>query len=319
MTGRGGGARDDGRLGPHASRAWDTPLLLGATAAWGGAFVATKDAVLAYSAAGFLAGRFALAALALAPLARRTLTRRTLAVGAGIGLVLALAYALQTLGLRGTTPTNAGLISGFLMVTAPLADHLLFGVRVRRSALIAAALGVAGLALLTGGAPAGPTSGDGLVLLSTAAFGVYVALLSHHAAGHDARALTCAQMLAVAAVFALAWPLSGPVRLPPPSVWPALLATGVVASAGGFWAQTFVQQRMPVARLALINNMEPVFAALCGYGLAGDRLAAPQLLGGLLILSAVIAGGPALARGRGREGAPPARDGRFYHVIDKDR
>lgn len=148
------------------------------------------------------------------------------------------------------------------------------------------------------------------MLLPTAAFGVYVALLSRYAPGHDAGALTCAQMLAVAAVFALAWPLSGPVRLPPPSVWSALLATGVVASAGGFWAQTFVQQRMPAARLALVNNMEPVFAALCGYGLAGDRLAPPQLLGGLLILSAVIAGAvaPTLAWGRGRmgqEGVPP--------------
>ncbi len=299
MTGHGADARGAGSPEPHTSRAWDTPLLLGATAAWGGTFVATKDAILAYSAAGFLAGRFGLAALALAPLARRTLTRRTLAVGAGIGLVLAFAYALQTLGLRSTTPTNAGLISGFLVVSAPLADHLLFRVRARRSTLAAGALSVAGLTLLTGGAPAGPTGGDGLVLLSTAAFGVYVALLSRFAAGHDARALTCARMLAVATVFALIWPLSGPVRFPPPSVWPALLATGIIASAGGFWAQTFVQQRMPAARLALLNTMEPVFAALFGYGLAGDRLTPPQLLGGLLILSAVIAGARAGTRGTG--------------------
>ena len=80
---------------------------------------------------------------------------------------------------------------------------------------------------------------------------------------------------------------------------------------------------MPAARLALINTMEPVFAALFGYWLAGDRLAPPQFLGGLLILSAVIAGAgaPALAQGRGRsrESVPPARDGRLYHVIDRDR
>jgi len=52
-------------------------------------------------------------------------------------------------------------------------------------------------------------------------------------------------------------------------MWPALLATGIVASASGFWAQTFVQQRMPAARLALLTNMESVCAALCGYWLAG--------------------------------------------------
>ncbi len=62
--------RGAGSPEPHVSRAWDTPLLLGVTAACGGTFVATKDAVLAYSAAGFLAGRFGLAVLALAPPAR---------------------------------------------------------------------------------------------------------------------------------------------------------------------------------------------------------------------------------------------------------
>jgi drug/metabolite transporter (DMT)-like permease len=36
--------------------------------------------------------------------------------------------------------------------------------------------------------------------------------------------------------------------------------------------------------------MEPVFAALFGYWLAGDRLVAVQILGASLILSALVAG-----------------------------
>jgi len=62
--------------------------------------------------------------------------------------------------------------------------------------------------------------------------------------------------------------------------------------------QTFVQQRIPAARTAIILTMEPVFAAFFGYWLAGDRLVAIQILGAALILSALVVGEvlPILAR-----------------------
>jgi drug/metabolite transporter (DMT)-like permease len=51
-----------------------------------------------------------------------------------------------------------------------------------------------------------------------------------------------------------------------------------------------VQQHIPAARTAIILTMEPVFAALFGYWLAGDRLVAVQILGALMILSALVIG-----------------------------
>jgi drug/metabolite transporter (DMT)-like permease len=94
----------------------------------------------------------------------------------------------------------------------------------------------------------------------------------------------------MALVFGLAWPVFEPVTWPPREVWVALLVTGLLASAGAFWAQTFVQQKIPAARTAVILTMEPVFAALFGYWLAEDRLVAVQILGASLILSALVAG-----------------------------
>jgi drug/metabolite transporter (DMT)-like permease len=46
--------------------------------------------------------------------------------------------------------------------------------------------------------------------------------------------------------------------------------------------------------------MEPVFAALFGYWLAGDRLVAVQVFGAALILSALVIGEilPVLRRGK---------------------
>jgi len=101
---------------------------------------------------------------------------------------------------------------------------------------------------------------------------------------------TFAQIVAMAALFALLWPFFGPIELPPREVWLAILLTGLVASAAAFYVQTFVQQKLPAARTAVILTMEPVFAAFFGYWLAGDRLVAVQIIGAALILSALVVG-----------------------------
>jgi len=277
-----------------------TLLLVAVTAVWGWTFVVVQDAISFYDVIPFLAVRFVLAGTALAPIYARKLTRRSLIVGGGIGVVLAAGYLFQTTGLLFTTPTNSGLITGLFVVFAPLADRLLFGANVSRQVVLAVALSLLGMVLLAGGGPEGANWGDLLTLLCAAALGLHIALLSRYAASHDAGALTLAQILSIALLFLIVWPFFAPVSLPPSEVWVALLVTGLLASAGAFLVQTTVQQHIPAARTAIILTMEPVFAALFGYWLAGDRLVAVQILGALLILSALVIGevAPVLRRGK---------------------
>jgi drug/metabolite transporter (DMT)-like permease len=278
----------------------NTLLLVAVTAVWGWTFVVVQDAIVLYGVLPFLALRFALAAAVLAPIYARRLTRRSLVVGGGIGVVLAAGYLFQTTGLLYTTPTNSGLITGLFVVFAPLADRLFFGTQTSRQTLVAVVLSLVGMVLLAGGGPDGVNAGDLLTLLCAAALGLHIALLSRYAAAHDAGGLTLAQILSMTLIFALAWPLFAPVEAPPAGVWAALVITGLLASAGAFLVQTTVQQRIPAARTAIILTMEPVFAALFGYWLAGDRLVAIQIVGAAMILSALVIGEilPVLRRGK---------------------
>jgi drug/metabolite transporter (DMT)-like permease len=196
-------------------------------------------------------------------------------VGCAIGVVLAAAYLFQTAGLLFTTPTNTGFITGLFVVFAPLADRLLFGTELSREVIVATVLSLVGMALLAGGGPAGPNWGDFLTLLCAVALGLHIALLSRYASSYGAGALTLAQILTVALIFVVLWPFFDAVSLPPPGVWVALITTGLVASALAYLAQTTAQQHIPAARTAIILTMEPVFAAIFGYWLAGDRLVAP--------------------------------------------
>ena len=282
------------------SRTLANVALLGVTAVWGWTFVVVHEAIAIYGVLAFLAARFGLAAAAGGLIWGHRLDRRSLRIGAGIGLVLAMGYLFQTWGLRHTTPTNSGLITGLFVVFAPVADRLLYGTRMQRLRWLAVALSLAGMVLLTGRAPTHLAIGDLLTLICAIWLGVHTALLSRHAPDHDPRALATAQMLAMAALFLLLWPLAGPLKAPPREVWFAIVLTGIVASALAFAVQSAAQQHLPTSRAAILLATEPLFAGLFGYLLAGDRLGSLQVVGAVLILVAVLLSeaGPVLAARR---------------------
>ena len=275
-------------------------MMLAVVAVWGWTFSLMKGPVAEFGVVGFLAVRFAIATVAMGALTLRRATRRSLKTGALIGLLLAVAYLSQTFGLRLTTATNTGLITGLFVVFAPLASRALFGVRTRAAHWLAIAVSLVGLGLLTGAGPAPLAPGDGLTLVCAACFGLHIALLDRVAKHHDAGVLAFGQIAAAAVVFLVLWPLVDRVAWPSPRVWFALAVTGLAATAVAFTVQTFVQQRLSAVATAVIIVTEPLFAAFFGYVLAGDRLAALQWLGAALLVSALVVAEvyPALRRAR---------------------
>ena len=265
-----------------------TLALFGVTAVWGWTFVVVRDAVAIYGVMAFLALRFLIAATASGAIWGRHLRRDTLRIGLAIGAVLAAGYLFQTWGLRYTTATNSGLITGLFVVFAPIADRLLFRSRMTPWAWLATALSLVGMTLLTGRLPTNLALGDFLTLGCAVAFGIHIALLSRVARNHDPRALGTAQMVGIAAIFLILWPLTEPLEAPPRAVWPALIITGLVASALAYFVQTAAQRHLSTARTAVILTTEPLFAGIFGYLLAGERLTPLQLVGAFLILVAVV-------------------------------
>jgi drug/metabolite transporter (DMT)-like permease len=71
-------------------------------------------------------------------------------------------------------------------------------------------------------------------------------------------------------------------------VWVALAITGVLASALAFTVQAVVQRKLSAVRAGIIYALEPLFAAICGYWLAGDRLKPLQVIGAATLLAAVV-------------------------------
>jgi drug/metabolite transporter (DMT)-like permease len=274
--------------------------LIAVTAVWGYTFVPMKEAVAVYPLFAFLAVRFLIASAVLAvPAARRLggLGRRGWVAGASLGLLLALGYALQTAGLERTTVSSAGFITGLYVVFTPLLGLLLFRTRVGAAVWLGVALAVAGLALLSGVGGAGDPAGDLLVLAGSAAYSLQIALMERYAPRYDPVAFTQAEMLAAFGGFAVVAVALGQVEVPRGwTVWSALLVTGVFASALGFLVQTWAQRRISASRTAIAFALEPVFAGIFGFWLAGDRLGAVAWTGCALIMAGIVVAEPEAGR-----------------------
>jgi len=272
--------------------------LIAVTAVWGVTFVQVKDAVALYPLFAFLAVRFAIATLTLAVPAAgrvRTLGRTGVAAGTLLGLLLAAGYVLQTAGLERTTVSSTGFVTGMYVVLTPLIALVLLRSRIMAAAWVGVALSTVGLGLLSG-IHAGSVTGDLLVLAGAAVYSLQIVLMERFAPRYDAVAFTLVEMAAACAGLGLVAVARGELGVPHGwTVWGALVVTGVFASALAFLIQTWAQRRTSATRTALAFTMEPVFAALFGITLAGDRLGALGWSGCAAIMGGILLAEPAAA------------------------
>ena len=272
--------------------------MVAVTAVWGLTFVTVKEAVAVYPPITFLAARFTIAAILLGVFAARG--RGAARLGLLIGTVVAVGYAGQTYGLTTVPPSTAGLLTGLFVVFAPICDAVFYRVRTPRATWAALGVALLGMVALTygGNLAAGTLVGEALLLVCAVAFGAQISLLSRNSRHHSPFALAGWQMLACAVLFSAGAAASRQVQPPPSSLLPALLLTGVGASALGFLVQTYVQRHLTAGRAALLFTAEPAFAVLFGVTLAHDAVTPLRVAGVALILVALVGHEAIVARGR---------------------
>jgi len=258
----------------------DLSLLL-LTLLWGSTFTLVKGAMEIASPGVFLALRFSLAAAVLLAVA---LVRRD-RVGPGfwrhgllLGLFMLAGFALQTTGLRFTTPARSGFFTGLSVLIVPFITHFTLGRHVRWSAWAGVALAVMGAALLARpfGEPAHPQQslGDLLTLGCAVAYALQIAFMSEWSHRHPLVPFTLLQVSVVVVGALLMIPLEG-ARLDA-TRWPELAwvvaFTGILMTAGAFFVMNWAQRHTTAVRAALIFALEPVAAALFSWAVIGEQL-----------------------------------------------
>ena len=274
-------------------------LLVVVTFIWGATFVVIKNALAEISPLLFNAVRMTLASVCLAALYWRdirTMQHATLRAGIFVGIFLWLGYELQTSGLRLTTPSKSGFLTGVSVVLVPVLLAVFWRRKINRWTLIGVAGAVLGLFLMT--VPAGSASladwssvnlGDVLTLGCAVAFAFQIILLGRATERHSFKSIAFLQTATAAVLMALTVPVIERAHSTWSwRVWAAIAVTGVLGTALAFTIQAWAQQFTPATHTALIFALEPVFAWLTSFLVEGERLGWRASAGALLILGGVV-------------------------------
>lgn len=264
--------------------------LLAVAAMWGISFVWMKDILDQQDVYSFLVSRFVVAALVMIVVNPRFLSKINRAIllkGSVIGTALGLGYIFQTLGLERTTPAITGFITGLYVVLTPLIGALILKEKLTIQAWFYIALATLGLGVLSiSGFSIG--TGELFVLISAFLFAAHILLLSRWSKDFDAYTLTFIQLVTCAVVSGVPASLNGFVAPPDQQVWAVIIFTAVFATFFAFVIQTWSQARISATKVAVILTMEVVFAALFSVALGAEPLTLRILLGGSMVLIAMI-------------------------------
>lgn len=270
-----------------------TLALLAMTASWGSTFYLIKDLLDRVPTVDFLAVRFLIAGAAMLAVAPRAIARLSPEVrrrAAVLGGLYGVAQILQTAGLAHTPASVSGFITGLYVVATPLFAAVVLRTRINAWTWAAVALATAGLGVLTlDGLSIG--YGQAITFVAALLYAAHIVGLGAWSTPADALGMSILQVLVIAAICLVAALVSGApgVVLPDRGAdWVSLVYMALVAGAAAMLAQTWAQSHLPPTRSAIIMSMEPVFAAFFAVLLGGELLTGRMVVGGLMVLTAML-------------------------------
>ena len=198
------------------------------------------------------------------------------------------AVAFQQVGIKHTTVSNAGFITGLYIVFVPIIG-ICIGHRYDKKISLAILIACAGLYLLSGMDGLYMERGDFFILISAFCWGCHLIVIDQISHRHHPIAFAVRQFIVCGILSLIAAIITGErLMITTPLEWSYIVLSGVIAIAIGYTAQIYGQKVTPPSQAALILNTEAVFAAAAGIYFLGEILGPQALIGCGLMLGGTI-------------------------------
>lgn len=264
---------------------------------WGTGFIATEYAFDAgMTPAVILVLRFGVAAVMLAVILGKRLTtinKATWLRGSGAGVLLFLGFFFQTIGQSMTTVSNSAFLTAVNVVLVPFIVWALTKHKPKTKVFFTAALTFVGIVVLTvnfEGAVAF-NLGDIYVLICAIMFASHIAYTGIAVKNANPVHITFIQMAVATVLSAVSLGLFGAgdvVAMNFTAGLPAVIYLGVFSTCICFFLQTSAQKRTTAAKAGIIMSTESFFGSLFSVVLGMEPLSLKIVVGGAIILTAVI-------------------------------
>ena len=266
--------------------------LFGCTLIWGTSFVILKNALESVPTLWILAIRFTGAALLMALIGfpkLRQLDRGYWIGGAVMGLCFSLAYILQTFGLVDTTPGKNAFLTETYCVLVPFLWWAIRRTAPDRYNLIAAALCLIGIGLVSLTEKLSIGRGDAVTLSCGLFYGLHIIATSCFVEERDPLVLSFVQFLTGAVLCWAIAPFAEPFPTAvPAAAWWEIAYLCVMCTGVSFLLQTLGQKYTPPAEVSILLTLESVFGVIFSVIFYHEQLSFRVICGFVLILLAVL-------------------------------
>lgn len=256
-------------------------------------YIVTKQLSASVDAGTLTAYRFLVAALPLYLyiVSKKKNPFENIKPGLILGFFIWLVFILIGVGVRYTSATNTGFISGLFFLFVPLVSYLFYKVPVRWIYFPVFIISSTGLYFLTGGL-SDIGFGSLMILFSAIFTAVHVVLVGHFSKKGLDPVVLCFQQFFVVFLLSIIFALFTQdfhLVIPTVSQLYPLLFLGLFPTLSVFFIQILSLKYSSEMTAAIILSLQPGFSAFFSYWLGGESFSRFQLLGGgLLFVSAVL-------------------------------
>ncbi|MBN1301591.1 MAG: DMT family transporter [Melioribacteraceae bacterium] len=282
-------------------------MMLIVTLLWGATFVIVKESLADVSTMLFIGIRFTIAAVVLIPIVfryRSSFNKQVVSAGFVIGLFLFLGFASQTIGLKHTTATKSGFLTGSAVVMVPILQTIME----KRKPTIGSITGVlivfTGILFLSSGGNSilqifvelgsNFNIGDAFTLLCALFFALYIIYLDIFTKKYEYWNLIILQIYTTAVLaYLFSMILDGTTIEPVKISFTGYLIFGIIytsifATLITTILQTRYQKLITPTKASIIFSFEPVFAAIFAFFLLNEKITNLGFIGAVLIITGLI-------------------------------
>ena len=268
--------------------------LLITAAAWGFGFVVVKNSLDYIPPTYMLAFRFTIAAIGLLLVfckRLKNITKDMMKHSALLGLLLFLAYLIQTIGCNYTTAGKNAFLTTVYVILVPFFHWLINKKRPDKYCIIAAFVALIGIGLLTLEGDLSVNIGDMLSLLCGVVYALHIIYIDRFTENEDPVLLAVLQ-ICYAAVFSwITAPIFNggfPAGAFNSSVIIGMLYLGLFSTMMAFLLQNVCQKYLRPATASLLMSTESVFGVVGSVLILGEVLDVKMAVGCILILGAIV-------------------------------
>lgn len=262
------------------------------TIIWGGGFVASDIALNELSPFEIMSYRFLIASIIMGAFAWRnlkTIHKDEIIYGSILGIALFSGFALQIIGLKYTTPSNNAFLTATNVVMVPFIAYFIGRKKLNKADIIGSFTALIGVGVLSLQNNFSIGSGDLFTLFCALGFAFQIYLTGIFGKKIRPSILNFLQMFTAFCLSIIGLLFSGSINLSLSKQGiSAIIYLGVVSTALCYFLQTAAQKHVDETKSAIILSMEAVFGTLFSIVLLGEKPNLKMVIGGIMILSAVL-------------------------------